>query len=316
VSCDETSLPDRRLEPIIPGTENEEDIPMSSFIVDDVRTYARADLARKHRSTAGSQAPVDEAQIARLLAEVEREGFVVVPDVLSNETVEQVRAEVLPRLTHAGRNGFEGLATRRLYGVLAKTAVCDPLVEHPLVLALLDRILEPNYLLSQLQVIDIQPGEAPQPLHYDDGFYPWPRPRRALGAATIWALDDFTPHNGATVVVPRSHLWDDRMPDARSVPLPAVMPGGSVLFFLGTLWHGGGENRTRSGRACVTAQYCAPWCRQQENFSLSVPRERARRSSEHLQRMLGYSIHPPFMGFVDGMHPRRLLAEDSARELP
>jgi ectoine hydroxylase-related dioxygenase (phytanoyl-CoA dioxygenase family) len=66
-------------------------------------------------------------------------------------------------------------------------------------------------------------------------------------------------------------------------------------------------NRTEAPRACVTAQYCAPWCRQQENFSLSVSRERARESSEHIQRLLGYSIHPPFMGFVDGKHPRRLL---------
>jgi len=280
---------------------------MSSTMVDDVRTYAKADLARKHRSTAGSQQPVDPAAVTRLMADVERDGFVIVRDVLSSDEVEAIRADVLPRLSHLGRNGFEGLATRRLYGVLAQTDVCDALVEHPLVLALLDRILEPNYLLSQLQVIDIQPGEAPQPLHYDDGFYPWPRPRRALGAATIWALDDFTTENGSTVVIPRSHLWGDRMPGAGDAPISVVMPRGSVLFFLGTLWHGGGENRTASSRACVTAQYCAPWCRQQENFSLSVPRARVRRSSEHLQRMLGYSIHPPFMGFVDGMHPKRLL---------
>lgn len=289
---------------------------MSSSMVDDVRTYAKADLARKHRSTAGSQQAVDATTVSRLLADLERDGFVIVRDVLSPEAVEAVRADVLPRLSHLGRNGFEGLATRRLYGVLAKTDVCDALVEHPLVLALLDRVLEPNYLLSQLQVIDIQPGETPQPLHFDDGFYPWPRPRPALGAATIWALDDFTADNGATVVIPRSHLWGDRMPAAGELPESVVMPRGSVLFFLGTLWHGGGENRTAAGRACVTAQYCAPWCRQQENFSLSVPRARVRRSSEHLQRMLGYSIHPPFMGFVDGMHPKRLLdtgADEASR---
>jgi ectoine hydroxylase-related dioxygenase (phytanoyl-CoA dioxygenase family) len=104
------------------------------------------------------------------------------------------------------------------------------------------------------------------------------------------------------------------MPDVASGAMNVVMPRGSVLFFLGTLWHGGGENRTGAGRACVTAQYCAPWCRQQENFSLSVPRDRVRRSSEHLQRMIGYSIHPPFMGFVDGMHPKRLLDDGAGRD--
>jgi ectoine hydroxylase-related dioxygenase (phytanoyl-CoA dioxygenase family) len=135
------------------------------------------------------------------------------------------------------------------------------------------------------------------------------RPRPPLGAATIFAIDDFTADNGATVMVPGSHLWDDRTPTADDVRLPAVMPAGSVVFFVGTLWHGAGANRTERGRLCVTAQYCAPWCRQQENFSLSVSRERARASSEHIQRMLGYSICPPFVGFVDGMHPKRLLED-------
>jgi len=286
---------------------------MGKIHFDDVREYGRADLARKHRSTAGSQAGVDEALVARLLGDVERDGFVVVPDVLPQERVAAIRDEVLPLLGHVGRNGFEGLATRRLYGVIAKTLACNVLVEHPLVLALLDRLFEPNYLLSQLQVIDILPGEAAQPLHYDDGFYPWPRPRRALGAATIWPLDDFTGENGATVVIPGSHLWGDRMPDAadQRAARPVVMPRGAVLFFLGTTWHGGGANRSAGARACVTAQYCAPWCRQQENFSLSVPSARVRQCSEHVQRMLGYSIHPPFMGFVDGMHPKRLLDDES-----
>lgn len=283
---------------------------MDRTIVEDVRAYGKADLARRHRSTAGSQAQVDPELVRRLLADVERDGFVVVPDVVPVSLIDQIRADVLPRFAQqTGRNNFEGFATQRLYAVIEKTLSCNPLVEHPLILALLDAVLEPNYLLSQLQVINILPGEAPQPLHYDDGFYPWPRPRPALGAATIWPLDDFSTDNGATVVIPGSHRWGDRMPDAADLAAArsAVMPKGAVLFFLGTLWHGGGDNRTWLGRACVTAQYCAPWCRQQENFGLSVSRARVRECSEHVQRLLGYSIHPPFMGFVDGMHPKRVL---------
>ena len=283
---------------------------MSTRTFDDVREYGQTDLAGTQRSAAGTQNAVPAALLERLLADVGRQGFVIVPDVVPVERIEAIRADVLPRLEHAGgRNNFEGFATRRLYGVIAKTLACNELVEHPLVLGLLDRLLEPNYLLSQLQVIDILPGEAAQPLHPDDAFYPWPRPRPPLGVATIWPLDDFTAENGATVVIPGSHLWDDRMPtpEERDTAVPAVMRRGDVLLFLGTLWHGGGANRSDRSRACVTAQYCAPWCRQQENFSLSVPRERVRQCSEHVQRLLGYSIHPPFMGFVDGMHPKRLL---------
>jgi hypothetical protein len=284
---------------------------MKTKLFDDMFAYGRADLAGTFKSTAGSQEKVDPDLLDGAMSVLERDGFVVFERVLPAETVEAIRADVLPLLKHGGgRNNFEGLATERLYGVIEKTLSCNPLVEHPLVLGLLDRVLEPNYLLSQLQAINILPGESQQPLHYDDAFYPWPRPRRALGAATIWSIDPFTADNGATVVIPGSHRWDDNAPDAERLAdlRPVVMPAGSLLFFLGTLWHGGGANRSSRARLCATAQYCAPYLRQQENFGLSVSRGRAKQCSEHVQRMLGYSIHPPFMGFVDGMHPRRLLA--------
>lgn len=276
----------------------------------DLLSYATADLAGTHASTAGTQDAVDATTVDHLFAGLERDGYVVVESLLDRALVDAIRDDLLPRFAHAGgRNPFEGYSTQRLYALVAKTTSCDALVEHPLVLALLDRVLEPNYLLSQAQAINIRPGEAAQPLHYDDGFYRWPRPRPALGAATIWAIDDFTADNGATVVVPGSHRWGERLPtdDEARDAVSVVMPRGSVVMFAGTLWHGGGANRSAGARLAVTAQYCAPWCRPQESFLLSVPRARARSASPHLQRMLGYSIHPPFMGFVDGVHPRRLL---------
>lgn len=281
-------------------------------VVRDMQEYFRAELARTYKSTAGSQAQADPALADALFATLQRDGYVILERLFSEDDVEAIRADLMPLFgKHLGRNNFEGVDTQRLYAVIEKTFICNPLVEHPLVLALLDRVLEPNYLLSQLQAINILPGEAAQPLHHDDAFYPWPRPRPPLGAATIMAIDDFTAENGATVVLPGSHLWSDRVPDEADLAraIPAVMPKGSVLLFLGTLWHGGGANRSAAGRLCVTAQYCAPWCRQQENFSLSVSRERVKQCSEHIRRMLGYSIHPPFMGFVNSLHPKRLLED-------
>ncbi|MCG8424371.1 MAG: phytanoyl-CoA dioxygenase family protein [Proteobacteria bacterium] len=283
---------------------------MEKKIIRDMREYFEADLATKYKSTAGSQEAVAPEVIESCLEQVERQGYVIIENLLSPALVEEIRRDVVPRLTHSsGRNTFEGFRTQRLYAVIEKTSVCNDLVAHPLILGLLDRIFQPNYLLSQLQVINILPGEDQQPWHYDDGFYAVPRPRPPLGAATIWAIDDFTAENGATVVIPGSHKWVDRVPDTGKNPeqQSVVMPAGSVIFFIGTLWHGGGQNRTDAGRLCVTAQYCAPWCRQQENFSLSVSRDRVKQCSEHIQRLLGYSIHPPFMGFVNGMHPKRLL---------
>lgn len=267
------------------------------------------DLAGRYRRTESSGATIDPALVDADLAAVERDGCVVLPDLLTASQLEAIRLAVDPLLDRHGRNGFEGRSTQRIYSVLNKTAACDVIADHPRVLALLDRMFMPNYLLSMLQVINILPGEQAQMLHTDDGFYPLPRPRAALGAATIWAIDDFTVDNGATDIVPGSHRWGDELP-RDSDRVPVVMTAGSCVFFPGTLWHGGGANRTDRPRLAVTAQYCEPWLRPQEAFTLSMTGNTVRRVSEDIRRMLGYSIHPPFIGQVDGMHPKRLLEKD------
>lgn len=269
------------------------------------------DLAGTYPRTVSSGASVDEATVEADLAAVARDGYVILPDLLSPTELDAIRAGVAPLLDRVGRNNFEGHTTQRVYSVLNKTRTCDVIADHPRVLALLDRLFMPNYLLSMLQVINILPGEEAQMLHTDDGFYPIPRPRAPLGAATIWAIDDFTADNGATDVIPGSHTWGDRTPDGTEARQPVVMSAGSCVFFIGTLWHGGGANRSEAPRLALTAQYCEPWLRPQEAFTLSMTRDTVRAVSEDIRRMLGYSIHPPFIGQVDGMHPKRLL-EDGA----
>jgi hypothetical protein len=252
---------------------------------------------------------VDDARVDALLEEVHSNGYVIIERLVSKTVMENIKAEMLPVLMHDGRNEFEGFKTRRIYSVIEKTLACNPLVEHPLIMALLSKILMPNYLLSQLQTINVFPGEIRQPLHHDDGFYPFARPRAPFSAATIWAIDDFTEDNGATMVLPKSHLWGDKQPaeiDTNQL-VPAVMPAGSVVFFLGTLWHCAGANNSCAPRMAATAQYCEPWARQQENYSLAISRERARLCSENIQALLGYSMLFPFIGFVDGRNPKRLL---------
>lgn len=262
---------------------------------------ARTNAARTHG--------VDEARVDALLAAIREDGYVIVPDLIGADVIEAIRRESRPFLQYEGRNEFEGYETRRIYSVIEKTFACNPLVEHPLVLALLDRLLMPNYLLSQLQVIEVLPGEVRQPLHHDDAFYPLPRPREPIGAALIWALDDFTAENGATLVYPKSHLWGEVATSDIDVDamVPAVMPAGSAIFLVGTLWHCAGPNRSDRPRLAATTQYCEPWARQQENYSLSISRERARLCSDRIQSLLGYSMLFPFIGFVDGRDPKRML---------
>lgn len=250
--------------------------------------------------------PAESALTDTDLATIERDGYVIIPELISKDVCEEMRHELAPHFAHLGRNPFEGFSTQRIYSLLSKTRATDVIVEHPRVLAVLDRMLQTNYLLSAFLAINILPNEKAQALHYDDAFYPFARPRPPISVATIWAIDDFTEANGATVAIPGSHKWGDEQPSKDQL-VNVIMPAGSVVIFSGTLWHGGGANCSDRSRLAITAQYCEPWARSQENYSLAVPPDIARTLSAKIQNMLGYNIHPPFMGHVNGLHPRRYL---------
>jgi ectoine hydroxylase-related dioxygenase (phytanoyl-CoA dioxygenase family) len=266
-----------------------------------------------------------------LLARYHEQGFVILRDVLSASEIDALRAALQPYLDlgFRGRNDFEGERTQRVYSLVGRGAVFERTVEHPTVLELVDALLRPGYLLTASQAICIHPGETPQPVHFDDAFYMLPRPRPAVSVSTIWALDDFTAVGGGTEVIPGSHAWNDEQVAntyvaAPETPLdealraqlsPVEMPAGSLILFAGTLLHRGGANSSAALRRAFSHQYCEPWGRQQENFTLSVPRERAKTMSPRLRQLLGYSIHPPFMGQLAGRHPEKALADDYVNSL-
>lgn len=254
-----------------------------------------------------------EAHIQRLTTD----GYTVIEDFAGAEALAQVRSALAPHLgSHHGRNSFEGFATERVYTLVARGQVFERLTEEPRLMALLDRFLQPGYLLTASQAICIYPGEAAQALHTDDSFYRQPRPRPAISLSVIAAVDAFTDTNGATDIIPGSHTWSDadiaalRPEDLPGMLRPVVMPAGGAIVFQGTLVHRGGANRSNAPRLAFTNQYCEPWARTQENYYLGVPRERAAAMSPRLQSLLGYNIWPPFMGQVTGSHPKKSLEPD------
>ena len=241
---------------------------------------------------------------------IHERGYVVLPEVLSRRQLDTVRSQLEPHLDagHFGRNDFEGFRSQRLYALLAKAPAVAELVAHPKVLAIVDEVLHPAHLLSAALAINVHPGETAQLLHADYAYCAIPRPRRAVGVSAIWAIDDFTTNNGATEVVPGSHLWQETDVAADDPRIVTVsMPAGSVVVFLGTTLHRGGANRSQTTRLAITPQYCEPWLRQIENMALAIPTDIVATLPTRVQEMLGYSIHQPFIGYVDGLHPRRLL---------
>jgi ectoine hydroxylase-related dioxygenase (phytanoyl-CoA dioxygenase family) len=125
----------------------------------------------------------------------------------------------------------------------------------------------------------------------------------------MWPLQDFTEENGATRIVPGSNRWTAEQPGPDTSTVTLEMPAGTALFYTGSIWHGGGANRTDRDRLGVVIHYAASWLRPVENHVLAVPPILASTLPVRLQELLGYNIHPPFIGYVDGRHPRKLLEE-------
>jgi ectoine hydroxylase-related dioxygenase (phytanoyl-CoA dioxygenase family) len=249
------------------------------------------------------------------------EGWTVVADVFDAAAADALVAELERledelRITPAG-NSFEGRATVRIYNLLAHGELFERIPVHPRVLPIVEGVLDRGCLVSSLSSIAIGPGETAQPIHADDQVIPLQRPHAPTVCNTMWALTDFTEANGATRIVPRSHIWDDAPEYGRPYEsVPAEMPQGSVLVWHGSLWHGGGANRTDRRRYGIAMNYCAGWIRQQENQQLGLPLELVRTFAPRLQELCGFGTYMQLIGHIDKQTPaQRLLGAPGADSL-
>ncbi len=227
-----------------------------------------------------------------------RDGAVIVTELAAPDLADTVAAELRSPLDASGLDTcseFNGSRTLRTGAVLTAAPSAAALVDHDLVVGVANEILLPycaSYQVGSLTAIEILPGENAQALHRDDSLYPIEINGMELEIGVMWALDDFTADNGATRVVPGSHRF------IRSWHLPdlsgweaAVMPKGSVLFYLGSTWHGGGANRSDAPRLGLINTYSLGWLRQESNQYLATPPEVAARFGERLRALLGYMAH-------------------------
>jgi ectoine hydroxylase-related dioxygenase (phytanoyl-CoA dioxygenase family) len=250
-------------------------------------------------------------EVAAHVERIAEQGFSVIEDAVEPDLVE-VLVEVLERLEGdlsvvPADNSFEGRNTVRIYNLLVHGEVFARVPVHANVLPVVERVLDPGCLLSSLSSIAIGPDETPQPIHADDQLIPLPKPHPPVVCNTMWALTDFTEVNGATRLVPGTHLRDSPDFGRDYVSVPAVMGRGSVLVWHGSLWHGGGANTTAERRVGLACNYCAGYIRQQENQQLGIPRAVARGFDDRLARLCGYGIYSGLIGHIDKRDPVELL---------
>ena len=248
---------------------------------------------------------------------LERDGFTIVRDAFDLSTADALHADI-DRLEReldirVGGNGFEGRATTRVYNLLALGSLYAEIPVHPVVLPLIHHLLGPGCLVSSLSAITILPGEVAQPIHADDQVIPIPKPHKAVTANSMWAVTDFTEANGATRLIPDSHLADHSPEYGHHYDsICAEMPAGSILVWDGGLWHGGGANVTGSKRRGLAMNYCAGFIRQQENQQLGIPLDTLRTFSPELQELCGFGVYKGLIGHIDRQSAsQRLLDPDS-----
>lgn len=255
---------------------------------------------------------MDDATRKAHLGRIEREGYTILQGVIEPELLDGLAADLerLERELEIGpsRNEFEGTRTVRVYNLLRHGERFERIPVHPEVLPIVEGVLDPGCLISSLSSIAIGPGETPQPIHADDQLIPLGKPHAPVVCNTMWALTDFTEANGATRIVPRSHVADHSPAYGQPYDsIAAEMPRGSVLVWHGSLWHGGGANRSDARRVGIAMNYCAGYIRQQENQQLGLPRDRVARFSPRLQELVGYGVYHHLIGHIEKRSPAELL---------
>ena len=237
--------------------------------------------------------------------EIKQRGYIIVENFLSKDETNKIRRAFeteVPIVSMAGLGDDTG-HTIRGHNLLAKTRSCDFVYLDERLRATVKGVLGAEGQINITTLFDLLPGAKRQALHQDDGIWSKggtfgdagiPRPHPSFLCNALIAIDDFDIENGATHLVPFSHLWHDKSPfslDMQKVPtIQACMKAGSVVFWEGAMWHAGGANISASRRRKgLFISHNQVYLRQQENTTLSIPRDIALQMPRKLQRLLGYA---------------------------
>ena len=245
----------------------------------------------------------------RAKADLDQDGYCLIEGALPAERVATLRAKLVELAGAEIADGtdyvYDNGANQRVWTLLNKGEMFEELAQDPLILGLMGHMLGPDLLLSNIDANIAGPGGTPMFVHADQSFVPPPWPPYPLVANVMWMIDDFTPENGATRIVPGSHRKGEG-PDWSNLPetAPICGPAGTAFVFEGRLWHQTGANTTASEhRHGILAYYCRPFIRQQENWFVSLKPEVLDRATPTLRRLLGWN-HYLSLGMIDGM-PRQ-----------
>jgi len=108
-------------------------------------------------------------------------------------------------------------------------------------------------------------------------------------------LDDFHLENGATYLLAKSHLIDEKPTEEIFYDKSdrAVGKKGDILFFNTNLWHAAGLNSTKKTRKAITITFSKPFLKQQLDYSRAIGYENVEKLSKKLQQLVGFYSRIP-----------------------
>lgn len=230
-------------------------------------------------------------------------GYVSLGKLLSNDQLQQVRSRIEALLAEEGEAaGAELMESQyikhpkekgadRLADLVNKGAEFDIFYTHPKVLAGIVEVLGQQIKLSSLNYRAAKPGMGQQKLHVD--WHETVEPGNYQVCNSIWLLDDFTIENGATRVVPGTHLIPKTPSDEMENPMGKhsqeqyiLAPAGTVVIFNSHTWHGGTTNRTDQDRRAIHSYFCRRNQPQQVDQSKYIKEDTLSRISLAAKEML------------------------------
>jgi len=246
---------------------------------------------------------------SHLLSEDEQQflrhnGYLNLGKLLSDDNLHKIKQRVKEILKEEGENAGSELmqspsirhpkesGATRLGDLVNKGAAFDIFYTHPKVLAAIRLVLGEQFKLSSLNYRAALPGAGLQKLHVD-----WPESIQNtdyMVCNSIWLLDDFFKENGATRVVPGTHLQPTLPADAMKDPMDThpeekiiVAEAGSVVIFNSHTWHGGTTNHTSQPRRAIHSYFCKKDQVQQTNQGQFIRKSTLKRISAEAAYLLG-----------------------------
>lgn len=260
-------------------------------------------------AASGLTADVDHHQ-----AELTTDGVTVFPGVITAPQLASMR-RVIDHYLEQPPSAYTHPDRIRGVNLMSWHPVFGQVATHPLLLRTVERILGDDCVLSSCNFAARRQGGGRQVLHRDTQiwgpsmpFMPFP-----VGIQTAWCIDDFTTDNGATHIVPGSHVIASL--SANPGEIQVVAPAGSVIAYDAQTFHSGGSNQTPCLRRAVFAFYIRSWLKPQADLKRSFPASEVNLASPQLQRLLGFQRQAPIelrdgtQIFVDSPHATNFYGE-------